>query len=354
MSGELPSDDEAIEALNWWAETHAPPLTAGSALFLNARACPRLLLRDDLVWHCEQPYRPWTTALQRRGIDARSHIDATGFTVSLILIPPQRDEARALMARAVAATQVGGWVIAVAPKRAGGGTLEAELGQLLGGVQTLTKHRCRIVWGQVDPAHVNVELQSQWRELDAPRCLETDGETFWTRPGLFAWDRIDPASALLAAHLPANLAGRAADLGAGWGYLSMQLLRRCPAIEAVHLFEANARAEVPSRRNLDAVLATRADAHAPWHWHDVTQGLPERFDVIVSNPPFHIGAREQVDLGRAFIRSARSALSASGEFWLVANRHLPYEAKLAEHFRQVDTMIQHEGFKVICARGPRS
>ncbi len=43
---------------------------------------------------------------------------------------------------------------------------------------------------------------------------------FLSRPGVFAWDRIDPASALLAEHLPADLAGRAADLGAGYGFVA--------------------------------------------------------------------------------------------------------------------------------------
>ena len=48
--------------------------------------------------------------------------------------------------------------------------------------------------------------------------------------------------ALLARHLPAGLAGLAADLGAGWGYLSAELLARCPGITALDLYEAEARA----------------------------------------------------------------------------------------------------------------
>ncbi|KAG0921461.1 hypothetical protein G6F32_015094 [Rhizopus arrhizus] len=59
---------------------------------------------------------------------------------------------------------------------------------------------------------------------------------------VFAWDRIDPASALLAEHLPADLAGRAAALGAGYGYLSRELLERCPKITALDLYEAEQRA----------------------------------------------------------------------------------------------------------------
>src|SRR3546814_1102771 len=84
----------------------------------------------------------------------------------------------------------------------------------------------------------------------------------------------DLASALLAEHLPADLHGHAADLGAGWGYLSVELLQRCPGITALDLFEAEARALELARVNL-APFATRAKLG--FHWHDVTAGLAQRF-----------------------------------------------------------------------------
>ena len=82
--------------------------------------------------------------------------------------------------------------------------------------------------------------------------------------------------------------------------------------------------------------------------HDVTTGLPRRYDAIVSNPPFHAqGAGERVDIGRAYIASAAAALKPGGRLWLVANRHLPYEAALAAGFASVRTLAQQDGFKVV-------
>jgi 16S rRNA (guanine1207-N2)-methyltransferase len=349
----LPDDDGSLAALEWGFRTEALPALHGSVLFLNARHGALLASRADIDWHCEQGFLPWNEALRCGGFEAQARIEATGFDACLILLPPQRDEARALLARATVACREGAWLIAVAPNRAGGGSVATDLDALMGRSQSTTKHKCRMAWASVASAQLDAELQSNWLALDAPRPIALENARFWTRPGLFAWDRIDPASALLASQWPTDLAGRVADLGAGWGYLSVQLLRHCPAIRKIDLFEANARALEPARRNLDAALVARSQTSARVHWHDVAQGLPGRFDVIVSNPPFHVGASEQVDLGRAFIRSARTALGTHGVFWLVANRHLPYEASLAEHFQQVDTMIQHEGFKVIRARGPR-
>src|SRR3546814_20196850 len=135
------------------------------------------------------------------------------------------------------------------------------------------------------------------------------GGRFTSRPGVFAWDRIDAASVLLAEQLPADLRGHAADLGAGWGYLSVELLQRCPGITALDLFEAEARALELARVNL-APFATRAKLG--FHWHDVTAGLAQRFDVIVHNPPFHAQGRPDARrVGKASLRKVRSRWSTN-------------------------------------------
>jgi 16S rRNA (guanine1207-N2)-methyltransferase len=116
----------------------------------------------------------------------------------------------------------------------------------------------------------------------------------------------------------------------------------------VDLYEAQARALAPARTNLaEAVARSGRDVAVGVLWHDVTRGLPHRYDVVVSNPPFHQGRADLPELGRAFITAAADALRAGGRFWMVANRHLPYEATLAARFAQVRTVIEQDGFKVI-------
>ncbi len=53
------------------------------------------------------------------------------------------------------------------------------------------------------------------------------------------------------------------------------------------------------------------------------------------NPPFHEGGAESRALGLDFIEKAAAALRKGGVCWLVANRHLPYEATLTRNFREV-------------------
>ena len=166
---------------------------------------------------------------------------------------------------------------------------------------------------------------------------------FWSQPGLFAWDRIDTASALLAQHLPTDFGGAGADLGAGFGYLSRELLAKNPGIASLDLYEADLRAVALARRN---VVSDRVPLG--FEWHDVTRGLPCRYDFVVTNPPFHGQSRiERPELGQRFIEVAGEAVRGGGRLWLVANRHLPYEAVLASQFRTVRTVAQEQGFKVI-------
>lgn len=330
---------------------------AGPVRFLRARdGWPlRQAPRPGLV--CEQTFKPDAEALQRAGwcvrapgLDATATDDATADAAApsplVLLLPPrQREQSRALYARAVAACAPGGVVVACMANDEGAKSGEADLRALAGPGGHLSKQHCRVFWVTLDPARLDAARLAQWRTLDAPRPI-LDGR-FVSRPGVFAWDRIDTASALLAAHLPHELQGEAADLGSGFGYLSVELLQRCPGITTLDLYEADARALALARRNL-AAFAERAALG--FHWHDVSTGLPRRYDVILSNPPFHAQDRtDRPDLGRAFIAAAADALRPGGRLWLVANRHLPYEQTLAARFAAVHTVAQADGFKVIVA-----
>jgi 16S rRNA (guanine1207-N2)-methyltransferase len=266
-----------------------------------------------------------------------------------VLPPRQRDEARALFARALLHTAPGGTVLASMPNAEGAKSGEADLARLAGAVQHQSKHKSRVFWSTPNATGIDQTSLAEWLALDAPRTI-VDG--YVSRPGLFAWDRVDRASALLAAHLPSDLRGRVADLGAGYGYLASQIVARCPNVSTIDLYEADARALEPARLNLArAQHECGRELAVAVHWHDVTRGLPQRYDAIVSNPPFHQGRADLPELGRAFIVSAAEALLPNGRLLIVANRHLPYEAILAASFRDVRTLATQEGFKVIEAIG---
>ena len=326
--------------------------TDGRVRFLRARSGVRLREIAQPGWLCEQSFLPFADELARCGLHVGEPSPGETFPLVLLLPPRQREEARALFARALDHLAPGGTLLASMAKAEGAKSGEADLARLAGAVGNLSKHHCRAFWATPETAAIDRALQDEWRALDAPR--ETvDG--WWSRPGLFAWDRVDRASALLAAHLPENLHGRVADLGAGYGYLATQLIARCPRIAALDLYEAEGRALEPARRNVtNAVVKSGHGLHINVHWHDVTRGLLDRYDAIVSNPPFHLGRADLPELGRAFIASAADALTAQGRLLIVANRHLPYEALLAARFAEAKQLALQDGFKVIEASGVRA
>ncbi|MDD1842954.1 methyltransferase, partial [Pseudomonas aeruginosa] len=49
-----------------------------------------------------------------------------------------------------------------------------------------------------------------------------------------------------------------------------------------------------------------------------------RFDMIISNPPFHDGLQTSLEAAQALIRGAVRHLNSGGELRIVANAFLPY------------------------------
>ncbi len=338
--------DSALETLFWpfieerltWPEQGALFLRARDGWPLRQRPWPHLV--------CEQTFKPDFDALRRAGFEVTGGSDELSqgkFALVLVLPPRQRDEARALFARAVDLASPGGRVIACMSNNEGARSGEGDLAQLAGPLEVASKNKCRVFWSAPLQGALDEALLSRWRALDAPRQIEAG--RFVSRPGIFAWDRIDLASELLAKHFPKDLAGHAADLGAGFGYLSAELLDRCPGITSLDLYEAEKRALDLARQNL-APYASRATLS--FHWHDVTSGLSRKYDAIITNPPFHAQRGvDRPDIGRRFISVAAESLKPRGRLWLVANRHLPYESILTEEFAHVRTVTQQHGFKIV-------
>lgn len=289
------------------------------------------------------PWRPDHEALAAAGIAVLPALppDAGMFDVVLVRLGRQRQRSLARIAEAVRHAASDGVVIVAGENELGA----ASYAKPLAGATRFSRHHGRaFAFGRGDAPPA--ALLAAWETAAAMRAHPTHGHV--TAPGLFAWDRIDAGSALLARSLPADLSGVIADLGAAWGYLSRELLDGRDAVERIDLYEADWLALEAARANLQG---RRAD----FHWHDATRRLPvSGYDAVVTNPPFHASRRAEPAIGQAFIRTAATALRPGGRLWLVANRHLPYEATLEACFERLEVVAQAEGYKVLCARAPRA
>lgn len=317
-----------------------PPPAPGRGFFLRAE--PSADLPPGLL--CVQTFKPTHDALQRQGASVVTDLPGEGYDVGLCLLTKHKIETYALLGQAWRALKVGGTLIAAGSNDIGAGSYAKAVKAVVGPVLSMSKHHGKVFWAVKTGEHAEM---TAWAEAGVRRHIAAIDA--WSEPGLYNWDSVDKGSALLAEVLPADLGGRVADVGAGWGYLSRELLRRCPAVESLDLFEAEQRA-------LQAAVLNLEGARVPVtaHWHDVAGGLPRRaFDAVVMNPPFHIGKATDLDLGRAFINHAAEAVAPHGRLILVANRHLPYEAVVEAKLGRFRLLAEDAAYKVIEARRGR-
>lgn len=271
------------------------------------------------------PLIPGSTALEEIAPGSADDI--------MIYAPPGVLERRYTLALALRALKPGGRLDVMAAKDKGGSRLKKELeafGVTVGESAKAHHRRCVVT----DP-----EAATGLDEAIAAGALRlVEGLEAWSQPGVFAWDRIDAGSLLLAQHLP-PMKGAGADLGCGYGALSTVVLRS-PAVSSLRLIDLDRRAVAAARRNIN-------DPRAVIDWADVrTLEAAGDLDFVVSNPPFHDGGAEDRRLGQAFIRKAAELLHKGGVLWCVANRHLPYEAELNAAFKRVRMVADAGGYKL--------
>lgn len=295
--------------------------------------------RDILT--CEQSFRPSFDALAAAGYRAVPRLQGR-FDAGLMLLTKHKVENRANLARAWELVRPGGVLVVCGANAIGAGSFEREMGKVLDLAGTVSKHQARTFWLRRGDQAMPPTL-TEWLAAAQPRPVGDSG--LMARAGCFSPDHVDTGSRVLVAALPEGVCGRVADLGAGWGYLGAEILRRFAGVTELDSFEAENLAVEDGRANLDRV---EHGAVRRWFWQDVTAGLPETapYDWIVSNPPFHEGLRADPAIGRAFIASAWKSIRRRGKFVLVANQHLPYEAELRKRFRDVQLLTVVEGFKV--------
>lgn len=279
-------------------------------------------------------FRPEADAWAARGYRVtQSRPERVG--AAIVALPRAKDLARAMIAEAV--TRSEGPVIVDGAKTDGVDSILKDVRRRCAVHGPVNKAHGKLFWFDTDSA-----LFDDW--LAKPHKF--DG--FTTVPGVFSADAADPASRMLLDHLPDKIGPRVGDLGAGWGYISTHLLRDRPDIEALHAVEAD-------HPSLDCARANIADRRVVFHWADArTWSPPAPLSSVVMNPPFHSARAADPALGQAFIANAARILSGSGRLWLVANRHLPYEATLASLFRDVSELGGDSRFKVLHGQRPKS
>jgi 16S rRNA (guanine1207-N2)-methyltransferase len=152
------------------------------------------------------------------------------------------------------------------------------------------------------------------------------GLTVCARGAVFAGTGLDIGTRFLLDFLPRMPHARhAVDLGCGTGILAAMYARSNP--------DARVTATDQSAAAVDSALAT-ALANGLQGRIDVLQddamsSLPRgSADLVLLNPPFHLGAAVHSGAGIKMIEAAGRVLGPGGELWTVFNSHLHYQPAL--------------------------
>ena len=153
------------------------------------------------------------------------------------------------------------------------------------------------------------------------------GLTVCAHGAAFAGTKIDIGTRVLLGSLDRMApAGTALDLGCGTGVLAVALALHRPELGVLGVDQsaaavASARATAAANGLSDRIRITRDDAAESVHDGSV--------DLVVCNPPFHLGAAVVTTAADRLFAGAARVLRPGGELWTVYNSALRYKPALS-------------------------
>lgn len=169
------------------------------------------------------------------------------------------------------------------------------------------------------------------------------GFTVVALPGVFSADALDPGTALLLENLPETFGGgRLLDVGCGAGILSVACALRDSRL-TLDAVDVDALALESARLTAAASGLEDRVRIAP---SDVYRDVVGRYDWILSNPPFHRGQRQDLQLSRRFVEEAPAHLRPHGTLMLVCNRFLPYPTWMDATFGSASMVADDGAYRV--------
>ncbi|ELY4073669.1 16S rRNA (guanine(1207)-N(2))-methyltransferase RsmC [Cronobacter sakazakii] len=268
----------------------------------------------------------------RYGLVADAEIVADSDTL-IYYWPKNKPEAQFQLMNLLSLLPVGTDIFVVGENRSGVRSAEAMLEAYCTLNKVDSARRCGLYHGRLEK-QPGFNADSWWGEY------QVDDLTIKTLPGVFSRDGLDVGSDLLLSTLSPHTKGKVLDVGCGAGVLAAVLASHSPKVRLT-LCDVSAPAVEASRATL-AANGFEGEVVAS----NVFSEIKGRFDMIISNPPFHDGMETSFEAAQTLIRSAVRHLNIGGELRIVANAFLPYPNVLDETFGNHEVLAQTGRFKV--------
>ena len=285
-----------------------------------------------------QQYHHWQALSRQMGDRVRFSLIADAADVAdcdtlIYYWPKNKPEAQYQLSNILSLMPIGTDVFVVGENRSGVRSAEQMLAEYAPLSKVDSARRCGLYHGRLEK-QPTFNADGYWSEY------QLDGLTIKTLPGVFSRDGLDVGSQLLLSTLTPHTKGKVLDVGCGAGVLSAVLASHSPKVR-LSLCDVGASAVEASRAPL-AANGFEGEVFASNVFSDVTG----RFDMIISNPPFHDGMQTSLEAAQQLIRGAVKHLNSGGELRIVANAFLPYPQVLDDTFGFHEVIAQTGRFKV--------
>lgn len=273
--------------------------------------------------------RWWRRATGGRAASAWPHGGPCG-TVGLRL-PRAKAELEMMAHAAGGLLRPDGRLLVFGAKDEGAGSAARRIGPVFETVRSVaTGGRCRLLLAEGVPARRKLRpALDDWCEWFDPR-LDELGDRWASFPGVFAHGQLDGGTGLLVDVLPPlPRSARVLDFGCGHGLLGAVVVARSADARVVCL-DVDAVALEAVRRNVPDATTVLGDG-----WSAAPDGA---WDVVVSNPPYHRGKGESLEIVEDLVSGAAAALAPGGWLALVVQRRFPVDGLLEGAFAEVDVL----------------
>lgn len=266
------------------------------------------------------------------------------YDTALLITPKGREYARAQLMTAMQALKQGGDLYIGGPNKGGAKSVISDAQQLFGNCTVLDFKKSHRV--AVSTKHESYGYPSEW----GAKPYEPQTHTFDTPlgkievvtiPGIFSWNKLDDGTRLLLGHLKLEGVKSMLDMGCGNGVIGVLAAKQ---IENVTMVDDNLLAVYCSRYTVEHNQLANIQVLAS----DVYSNLDKRkFDLIVSNPPFHKKFDVSTHSSTRMIAEAKNHLNRDGRLMIVINSFLKYEETMTEHFRYARVVVDTGKYKIL-------
>lgn len=262
---------------------------------------------------------------------------------ALLFVSKGRDFTRANLYYAAGCVQPGGRLYIVGANDGGVKSMIADAAALLGFCNLLAYRKSHRIASSTVPAAL--QLPADWQHITSlhtiPVHTRFGAAEIISRTGVFSWDELDAGTAFLLEHLSVKSSDSVLDIGCGNGVIGASIARSAASVLLTdeNLLAVDCASRTLQHNGLSNCHALASDGYA--------QLTGQRFDLIVSNPPFHQQFEVDARFTERLILDAPNYLKAGGRLVIVANAFLKYEPLFQQAFKKTAIIARNNRYKVI-------